>query len=870
MDIENMTRREVLDAKLGDEARQIQPRRFEIVLRCVARRPSSDDVARFSHPTQPRRDAISAPFPPPRRALSLTRPPLATPRRKPLAPVNGWSNVLAPKSAFKTPGVTPGGGLTRRVSFKPDPAVADDAAWRSLETPAQRPPASRRRVTHRRAGMRARKGTGRAVAARTFSLVLRAPHERVNTAVRGGDDDANTEPGDASRANGARSQSASADTGSHGGSGGSVNAGDAFDEARDLGRYFSSAKPGIDVAPAVDTPASEDGFHTRVPAAGRPSLVPYALTPTDTEEGTFAHAAGGSRGGAPAALADASDAAAMGGNPAMFDDDFNDGFGFEGGYDGDDADAFFGATPAAIEAKMLVDGGNDPMTDRGEGKKPRTPLRRLAGVKRPAGTPHKRERKRFERRKSLTSAGLRDDLMETEDGRPLRRSTRERTKPLEYWRGETKKYSRVHQSLPTVEVVRTRTPNPAWPLLPTPYHAHGAGGEIVITDHVRDWSQKDSRRKKATRPTEEESRRAGEEARKRALALADVAHLSDSELDDDDDDEVGGVELNEEDRGVSPSEGIEIVEEEEETPAMAMEPEAAPEPETADATVDEEAAAEENVTPEKEEDEAPEPVVVEVPVVVEEPEEAMPAVDESTAVEVPEEVMPAPEPFAVDDAATEEVPAIPAPDVDVTAMEEEEVHLDEAAATTLEPTIEPVAEETAAADETIADEPAEENDAAVFMRPESPPRRVTRRSARNLLDETADALEDATIDEKEDGAAEPEQAEPEQAEPEPEPSPPRRVTRRSRSASLASTADADKTMEADEEEEEEEVDLEAKTVSPPRRSTRRSARNANVDAADTEAKTVSPKSTGRRVTRRSSRAASVAGDLDETVRVDED
>ena len=173
-----MTRREVLDAKLGDEARQIQPRRFEIVLRCVARRPSSDDVARFSHPTQPRRDAISAPFPPPRRALSLTRPPLATPRRKPLAPVNGWSNVLAPKSAFKTPGVTPGGGLTRRVSFKPDPAVADDAAWRSLETPAQRPPASRRRVTHRRAGMRARKGTGRAVAARTFSLVLRAPHER--------------------------------------------------------------------------------------------------------------------------------------------------------------------------------------------------------------------------------------------------------------------------------------------------------------------------------------------------------------------------------------------------------------------------------------------------------------------------------------------------------------------------------------------------------------------------------------------------------------------------------------------------------------------------------------------------------------------
>mmetsp|Transcript_6686 Transcript_6686/g.26015 ORF Transcript_6686/g.26015 Transcript_6686/m.26015 type:complete len:809 (-) Transcript_6686:696-3122(-) len=808
MDIENMTRREVLDAKLGDEARQIQPRRFEIVL------------------------------------------------RKPLAPVNGWSNVLAPKSAFKTPGVTPGGGLTRRVSFKPDPAVADDAAWRSLETPAQRPPASRRRVTHRRAGMRARKGTGRAVAARTFSLVLRAPHERVNrNAVKNGDDDANA-GGDSltSRAYGARSQSASADTADNGGSGGSVNPGDAFDEARDLG-YFSSAKPGIDVAPAVDTPASDVA-----PIAGRPSLVPYALTPTeDVEEGTFAHARHGAGSHA---------------NEPEFDDD--DGFGFGGGYDGDDADAFFGATPAAAAAKMLVDGGNDPMTDRGEGKRP--PLRKLTGIKRPAGTPHKRERKRFERRKSLSSAGLRDDLMETEDGRPLRRSTRERTKPLEYWRGETKKYSRVHQSLPTVEVVRTRTPNPAWPLLPTPYHAHGAGGDIVITDHVRDWSQKDSRRKKATRPTEEESRRAGEEARKRALALADVAHLSDSELEDDDCNDEDGprVESNGEDRGGSRG-GVEIVEEpEEETPAMAIEPEAAPETETADATVDEAAAAEENVTPEKEEDEAPEKEkddAPEAPVAV--PEEAAPAVEESAAVDVPEEAMPAPEPFAVDDAATEEVPAIPAPDVDVTAMEEE----DEAAAATLEPAIEPVAEETAA-EETTADEPAEENDAAAFTRPESPARRVTRRSARNLLDETADALEDATIDEKEDGAAEPEQAEreraereraePERAEPErvePEPSPPRRVTRRSRSASLASTADADKTMEAD--DEEEEVDLEAKTVSPPRRSTRRSARNVNVEV-DTEAKTVSPKSTGRRVTRRSSRAASVAGDLDETVRVDED
>ena len=360
--------------------------------------------------------------------------------------------------------------------------------------------------------MRARKGTGRAVAARTFSLVLRAPHERVEAAAARMDErDASF---DGSRANGARSMSASADSAGDG-SGGSVKPGDAFDEARDLG-YFTSARK-VDSAPEID-----DTFSTDPPsaiAAGRPSLVPYALTPT--EEGTFAHGAAGAHPNVQRL------------NDVHMDDDDDFGGGFDGGFDddvaNDDADAFFGATPG--DAKMLVDGGNDPMTDRGDAKRP--PLRKLTGAKRPAGTPHKRERKRFERRKSLTGAGLRDDLMETEDGRPLRRSTRERTAPLQYWRGETKKYSRVHQSLPTVNIVRTRTPNPQWPLAPTPYHAHGAGVDVVITDHVRDWSQKDSRRKKTRRPTEEESRRAGEEARKRALALADVAHLSDSELEDD-------------------------------------------------------------------------------------------------------------------------------------------------------------------------------------------------------------------------------------------------------------------------------------------------------------------------------------------------
>ena len=594
-------------------------------------------------------------------------------------------------------------------------------------------------------------------------------------------------------------------------------------------------------------------------------MVPYALTPT--EEGTFAHGAAGDHPNVQRL------------NDVHMDDDDDDfGGGFDGGFDddvaNDDADAFFGATPG--DAKMLVDGGNDPMTDRGDGKRP--PLRKLTGAKRPAGTPHKRERKRFERRKSLTGAGLRDDLMETEDGRPLRRSTRERTAPLQYWRGETKKYSRVHQSLPTVNIVRTRTPNPQWPLAPTPYHAHGAGADVVITDHVRDWSQKDSRRKKTRRPTEEESRRAGEEARKRALALADVAHLSDSELEDDDDEEedVEIVELAEP-----------VVAAAEEEPVLAIgaapvedaETEVTTEAATADVTIDEEVVAPVGTEEDGEvvvEEQQPEAAVVE------EGPEAVPPVEQ------PEEEMtavPAPTPLAVDDAVTEEVPAVgPAPDVDVTAAEEEDAETPYTA-----PAIEPVAEEekaaapdeddaTADADVIIsdADDMKDANDDDVFKRPESPARRVTRRSARADTDDATEA-EDAeeerlpsTTTAAGDIAENVTHAHVS--------SPPRtRVTRRVRSASLASTGpdDADVTVDVTAELEEvdvEEVDTDAKTVSPPRRSTRRSARNVGSAEGHDAGKTVSPKSTGggRRVTRRSSRAASVAGDLDETVRVDEE
>ena len=234
-----------------------------------------------------------------------------------------------------------------------------------------------------------------------------------------------------------------------------------------------------------------------------------------------------------------------------FDDDDNDFGGGFGDAGMDDADAFFGVGGETPARGFMVDGGNDPMTgglDAVGGKKKR---KRGDGPSRPRGTPHKLERKRYERRKSLATAGMRDDL-EDEEGRPVRRSTRQRTRPLEYWRGETKNYERAHQSLPTVKAVATRTPNPKWPLTKTPHaedKVHGKKGE------------KRGRSGAA-------SRKASEEARKRALRMADVAHMSDSDEEEDDDSEDGEendhVSLASRRRKVSANDAAEAEEEEEE------------------------------------------------------------------------------------------------------------------------------------------------------------------------------------------------------------------------------------------------------------------------------------------------------------------
>ena len=136
----------------------------------------------------------------------------------------------------------------------------------------------------------------------------------------------------------------------------------------------------------------------------------------------------------------------------------------------------------------------------------------------------------------------------------------------------------------------------------------------------------------------------------------------------------------------------------------------------------------------------------------------------------------------------------------------------------MEPTIEPVSEETAAEERRREPQLAEARVA--------PATRVTRRSARNLLDETATRSEDAIVDEKEDGAARAGQGSEWSGSGSRSRSRSRRRPAGSPAArgpaSLASTADADKTMEAD-EEEERRLTWRLRRF-PPRRSTRRRAR----------------------------------------------
>lgn len=55
------------------------------------------------------------------------------------------------------------------------------------------------------------------------------------------------------------------------------------------------------------------------------------------------------------------------------------------------------------------------------------------------------------------------------DGR--RRSKRQKMAPLRYWMNECKEYKRVHETMPTVDVVIVaKTPSTAWKTVPDPFY----------------------------------------------------------------------------------------------------------------------------------------------------------------------------------------------------------------------------------------------------------------------------------------------------------------------------------------------------------------------------------------------------------------
>ncbi|GFR49508.1 hypothetical protein Agub_g11548 [Astrephomene gubernaculifera] len=94
----------------------------------------------------------------------------------------------------------------------------------------------------------------------------------------------------------------------------------------------------------------------------------------------------------------------------------------------------------------------------GEQPGARAAASKTARGKRAANRPAVDEGRRAADRKSLAGAGL------VVDDVGVRRSTRNRVRPLEYWRGEVKSYGRDHKSLITVKSIHMRTPEPEWPL----------------------------------------------------------------------------------------------------------------------------------------------------------------------------------------------------------------------------------------------------------------------------------------------------------------------------------------------------------------------------------------------------------------------
>ena len=151
-----------------------------------------------------------------------------------------------------------------------------------------------------------------------------------------------------------------------------------------------------------------------------------------------------------------------------------------------------GATPAP-DRGALVDGFNDPMTGVWTSPGKEAPATRRGPPTTGGDAAQARARAHGEaktrRRRRRVPARPR------ERERRSHPSIHEATyPPPEYWRGETKRYVRVHQSLPTVEIMTHRTPNPMWPRHKTPHHAHGGGAITAVGGTVPFDSEQASRR----------------------------------------------------------------------------------------------------------------------------------------------------------------------------------------------------------------------------------------------------------------------------------------------------------------------------------------------------------------------------------------
>ena len=134
---------------------------------------------------------------------------------------------------------------------------------------------------------------------------------------------------------------------------------------------------------------------------------------------------------------------AMGGDDDMDVEDYNDGVELTEEQHGTPfADDKENATPGFVPLRSPT--FDEPIA--------------VAKMRKPRGPANQRLRDAFKLRQSLANKGTTCD---EETG--VRRSTRQRVRPLEWWRNEHVIYGREHRSLASVVGVSMRSPDPLWP-----------------------------------------------------------------------------------------------------------------------------------------------------------------------------------------------------------------------------------------------------------------------------------------------------------------------------------------------------------------------------------------------------------------------